>query len=343
MQVNNKQSFGCKWGEYTLFSLTNSNLIHVDITDLGASLVNFYVPEKGGRRINIVLGYDTAKAYLEGDAFIGGVVGPWANRINGGAFRLDGNTVQLEQNEGANHLHGASAGLHKKHWEVETVTRQKITLKTRIKQGEAGFPANISIYVTYQLTNDNALNIHYKAQSDGTTPINLTQHAYFNLSGGEENILDHMIHIDAETYLAIDDQFIPSRKCAVAGTAMDFRQPMRIGSYIHLDDEQLLIAGGYDHCWCLNGRGLRPIAQVYAKKTGITLNIATDQVGVQFYSGNSLQDIDGRNGAIYQKYDGLCLETQCYPDQVNMTEPAECILKLGELYRHTTVYQVITD
>ncbi|MBD1567325.1 hypothetical protein HC729_17920 [Vibrio sp. S12_S33] len=155
--------------------------------------------------------------------------------------------------------------------------------------------------------------------------------------------MDHIVQIDTEDYLAIDDHFIPLRKHTVTDTAMDFRQPMRIRNSIHLDDEQLLIAGSYGHCWCLNGRGLRPIAYVYAKKTGITLKIATDQAGVQFYSGNSLQDIEGRSGTIYQKHDGLCLETQCYPNQVNMPQATACIFSSGEVYTHITVYQVITD
>ncbi|WP_337923497.1 aldose epimerase family protein [Vibrio sp. S12_S33] len=167
--------------------------------------------------------------------------------------------------------------------------------------------------------------------------------SYFNLSGDIEIILDHIVQIDTEDYLAIDDHFIPLRKHTVTDTAMDFRQPMRIRNSIHLDDEQLLIAGSYGHCWCLNGRGLRPIAYVYAKKTGITLKIATDQAGVQFYSGNSLQDIEGRSGTIYQKHDGLCLETQCYPNQVNMPQATACIFSSGEVYTHITVYQVITD
>ena len=340
--LNKHDSSESQWGEYRVFTLRNRHGLQVDISDLGASVVNFFVHDRFHRKTNITLGYHHPEGYLAGQAFIGGVVGPWANRIEGGTYKENGHPVQLEQNEGENHLHGASVALHLKRWQVVMQAEQGISLKTKVAKGTAGFTANMDICVTYRLTENNELSIQYQVELDAVSPLNLTHHAYFNLNGGVEDVLNHILTIDADEYWQIDRGAIPLSRQSVASSAMDFRQPIRIGLAKSLGGEQVDAVGGFDHCWCLNGEGLRPVAWLYDNSTGIALEVSTDQSGLQFYSGNSLDEPNGREG-YYRRHSGLCLETQAYPNQVNMADAEQVLYGPDRPYSHTTIYQVMVE
>ncbi|MGL6258972.1 aldose epimerase family protein [Vibrio sp. WXL210] len=327
------------WGDYRLFTLRNSNDIQVDISDLGATIVNFYVHDRMHRKINITLGYDSPQGYLDGQAYIGGIVGPWANRIDNGCYTHDNNEVRLEKNEANNHLHGGSAGLHKKCWDLVLHAEQGLTLRTRVKRGQAGYPANIDIYVTYRLTDNNELSIQYFANADSVTAINLTNHAYFNLSGRNHDISNHLLTIDADSYWDVNKSSIPTQCLPVAQTRMDFRQPIRIGEAKSQGATKRGKNKDFDHCWNLNGQGLRSVAWLYENNTGIGLEVSTDQKGLQFYAGAGLDEAEGRDGH-YGPYSGLCLEAQAIPNQVNMDNADEVIYGPDKQYSQITIYRV---
>lgn len=338
-----KREIKNNWGDYHLYSLVNSNGMQVDVSDLGATIVNLFINDGSGNRRNIVLGYDTPEEYLAGNVFLGCVVGPWANRIAKGEFSLAGSKIQLERNEGSNHLHGASANIGKKRWLIEKFNHSEITLLVSVKAGESGYPADIDFRVHYQLTNDNKLRISYGAIPKATTPINMTQHTYFNLNGGQQDIQQHHIQLLADSFLEVDDMAIPVAEVPVEGTAMDLRLPKLIVEKINSECTQLINAGGYDHCWCLKGNGMKKAALVSDLSSGISLEVTTDQQGIQFYSGNFLDNEVGRNGDIYATRFGLCLETQCYPNQINTDNAAACTYKAGEKYTHTTIYKFLVN
>jgi len=332
------------WGDTYLYSLKNAQGTQVDISPLGATIVNFFVNDKQGQQQNIVLGFNQPQGYLDTKAYIGSVVGPWANRIAEGKFPLNGETISLELNEGTNHLHGASIHLDKQYWQVASVTQSAICLTIQTQEGDAGYPANIIFTVTYTLNEDNELSIEYAATTDKAVPINVTQHTYFNLSGCHEKIVDHTVSIDADHYLKIDDKAIPMSKDTVANTAMDLRTTKVIKAGISADEQQIKLVNGYDHCWCLNEDKFALAAQVGCESTGIQLQVFTDQNGIQLYTGNALPGEIGREGKVYDAYYGLCLETQHYPDQVNMPEIAEqCIYSPTRPYTHKTVFKVAVN
>ncbi|GAL09830.1 aldose 1-epimerase [Vibrio astriarenae] len=226
------------WGEYSLYSLTNRNGTQVDISDLGAIIVNFFTTDKHEQRRNIVLGYDTPEQYIEGRVFFGCVVGPWANRIANGCYEYQGQIVQLEKNDGDNHLHGASANIGAKRWAVEEALENKLVLSVAMKAEEAGYPANIQFKVVYELTDNDHLNIEYSAIPDATVPLNMTQHSYFNL-GDADNVLDHIVQIHSDKYLHVDSKAIPREVRSIAATPLDLRAPVAIGQSIDSDFEQL--------------------------------------------------------------------------------------------------------
>lgn len=335
-QVTNKI-----WGDVHLYSLKNKQGTQVDISTLGATIVNFFVNDKHDKQQNIVLGFKQPQDYLDTKAYIGSVVGPWANRIANGKFPLNGKTIELELNEGNNHLHGASIHLDKKCWIVESVDQQMISLRTQTKEGDAGYPATINISVKYTLSEDNELSIEYNATTDKAVPINVTQHTYFNLSGCHEKIINHCVTIDADYYLKIDDQAIPTNKESVDNSAMDLRTSKVIKAGLNANEQQIKLVKGYDHCWCLNQDKFAFAAQVSCESTGLQMQVFTDQNAIQLYTGNALPGEIGREGKAYDAYYGLCLETQHYPDQVNMPEIAEqCIYSPSRPYSHKTIFKI---
>ncbi|MGR5142268.1 aldose epimerase family protein [Photobacterium sp. DNB23_23_1] len=329
------------WGEYQLFSLTNQRGTQVDISDLGGLIVNFYAQDKTGQTRNIVLGYEAPSEYLKGRCYLGCIVGPWANRIANGRFSIDDVDYALELNEGTNHLHGASANLGEKRWDVTRVDDMTLKLTTTVNAGEAGYPHTIDFVVTYHLTEQSELCICYEAMPHGLTPINMTQHTYFNLSESED-VLNHSVQIHSDRYLCVDSCAIPLFEAPVANTPFDLRQQLKIKEGMIQANEQLQAAGGFDHCWCFDATELQPNAVVYEETTGLKLHVASDQVGMQFYTGNFLNHELGRNSQVYKKHAGLCLETQCYPNQINMDNKQDCIYGPNKPYRHNVVYQVQT-
>ena len=326
----------------TWYTLQNVHGMRVVVSDRGATMVSWWAPDRYGRADDILLGYADDSGYATNGPYFGGLIGRWGNRIDGGRFSVDGVAYQVDCNDGRNHLHGGSGGFHLKHWQVQP-DPEGLRLTLRSAAGEAGFPGNLLVSVLYRLDTEGCLSISYSATADAATPINLTSHGYFNLNGGMGDIGDHLLMIDADQYLQVDGGLIPVRAAEVAGTAFDFRLPAPIGARLTWPDEQLKIAGGFDHCYCLrrdeaSPSALRQVATVYDPGSGRQLTMATTEPGLQFYSGNFLAGVAGRGSRAYSVRDGFCLEAQAYPNQVNGADSEAVILRPGHLYRQTTTY-----
>ncbi|HEY9100670.1 aldose epimerase family protein [Chitinimonas sp.] len=328
------------WGNYRLFQLRNAQDMRVLISDLGATLVSWHAPDRSGRLADILLGHAGPEGYENNGPYFGSQVGRWANRIRDGRFTLDGVPYQVDRNQGGqHHLHGGHAGFHQQVWAV-AASDGGLVFSLQSAEGEAGFPGTLRVEVRYSLDDDGTLRMDYQAVSDAPTPISLTAHPYFNLNGGEADIGDHLLQIAADQYLQVDESLIPVARCAVAGSAFDFLQPAPIGARLAWPDGQLAIAGGFDHCYCLNGgtQALRPVAEVYDPTSGRELRVSTTEPGLQFYSGNFLDGAEGRRR--YRAHDGFCLEAQRYPDQVNGPDAEAAILRPGQRYQQTTCYRL---
>ena len=334
----------------TLYTLTNLNGMSAQITNYGATLVSLKVPRQTNGTTDITLGYDSLKAYEQGTFYFGSTVGRYANRIAEGTFSIHGRQYRLNKNEGANHLHGGDQGFHKVIWEAEMQMMDagpSLTLTYLSKDGEEGYPGNLSVTVIYTLTNENELRIDYVAETDQTTAINLAHHSYFNLAGaGSGDILNHILTIHADQFTPVNRRMIPTGELRhVKGTPMDFLSPHKIGARIDMDDDQLNICKGYDHNWVLNKKAgaLGPAAKVTEPDSGRTLEVYTTQPGLQFYAGNFLDNrIVGRGKQVYGHRSGICLETQHFPDTPNRPEFPSAILEPGERYSQTTVYRFST-
>lgn len=320
-----------------LFTLTNSSGMIVRITNYGGIITSIHVPDKNGNSENVVLGFDNLDQYLDDHPYFGALIGRYGNRIAGGTFELDGNVYQLPVNDGNNQLHGGDGGYHSVLWDAEIINENQLKLTYFSPDGEEGFPGNLQVTVIYSLTPENELRIDYEAETDKTTHVNLTNHAYFNLSGDlSSDILDHLLSINADHYTPVNDQLIPTGDIAeVTGTAFDFRNPYAIGARI--GD----IPGGYDHNYVLKrySEDMEKIAELLHPATGRKMEVYTTEPGLQFYSGNFLDgSLRGFDGIQYQKYGGLCLETQHFPDTPNQPHFPSTILTPGEKYRTSTVY-----
>ncbi|CDY77518.1 Aldose 1-epimerase [Caballeronia glathei] len=330
-----------------LFTLRNAHGMRVAISDLGATLVSWHAPDRAGRIADVLLGHDTPAEYLAGRAYFGGTIGRWANRIADARFTLDGVTYALDRNEGANHLHGGAAGFHRALWSAREADGA-LVLTHESPEGDAGFPGALVATVRYALDDDGTLTIGYEARADVPTPVSLTNHAYFNLSGDAAadapDIRGHVIAIEADAYFEVDDALIPTARSDVAGNAFDFRAGAPIGARLDWPNAQLARAGGFDHCYVLRGNGgtVRTAAVLYDPGSGRELTVATDAHGMQFYTGNFLDGIVGRKGRRYRKHAALCLETGAFPNQVNMADAAGVVLRPGECYRHTTSLRLTT-
>jgi aldose 1-epimerase len=338
--------------DVTLYSLVNSNGIRADVIDYGAIIVRLFVPDRAGRLDDVVLGYNALEDYLEASPYFGAVVGRYANRIAGGTFTLDGQTYSLATNNYPGglpcHLHGGVIGFDKVLWAATpyiTGDVPSIVLRYTSPDGEEGYPGNLDVRVTYTLGKDNSLSIDYLATSDKATPVNLTQHSYFNLKGeGQGDILDHILTINAAHMTPVRAGLIPTGIVSpVAGTPFDFRSPYPIGERISSPgDEQLELAKGYDHNWVIDrpNSGLCLAATVFEPLSGRSLEVWTEEPGLQFYSGNFLKGSHiGKSGRPYSFRGGFCLETQHYPDSPNQPDFPCTILRPGETYSSTTVYR----
>lgn len=326
------------------FTLRNANGIEIKAIGFGGIITSLRVPDRSGKLDDVVLGFDRLEPYLKNDPFFGAIIGRYGNRIAEGSFTLDGKTYTLAKNNGPNHLHGGVKGFDKVLWEVEPDAGRNALVFTRTSpDGEEGYPGNLRVRVTYTLTDANALTVDYVATTDKPTPVNLTQHSYFNLAGhAAGDILGHELTLNADRYTPVDDTLIPTGELApVEGTPFDFRQPTAIGARIDAGHPQLNAAKGYDHNWVLNraGDGLQVAARVHEPKSGRTLEVATMEPGIQFYSGNFLDGtLTGKGGAVYRHRTGFCLETQHFPDSPNQPNFPSTILRPGEEYRTRTVF-----
>ena len=328
-------------------TLKNSHGVELHAISYGGIITSLKVPDRAGKPGDIVLGFDKPESYWADPPppFFGAIVGRYGNRIGKGKFTLDGKPYSLATNNGVNHLHGGNKGFDKVLWAIATKDApegsQAIFSRTS-KDGEEGYPGNLQVRVTYTLTEKNELIVDYHATTDKATPVNLTQHSYFNLAGeGSGDILGHQLTIDADRYTPVDDTLIPTGELApVQGTPFDFRQATAIGARINDDNAQLKAGKGYDHNWVLNrsGAGLSVAARLTDPKSGRTMEIATVEPGLQFYSGNFLDGtIKGKGGHVYGHRAGLCLETQHFPDSPNQPKFPSTILQPGKVYTSKTV------
>ncbi|MEP7184595.1 MAG: aldose epimerase family protein [Rhodanobacter sp.] len=326
------------------YVLRNAQDAEVVISDLGASLLSWHAPDAHGHFDEVLLGHADATAYVEQHFFMGGVVGRWANRIRDGRFRLDGVNYQLDCNDHGHHLHGGDVGFHRAVWQV-ALDGDGLLLRWRSPDGEGGYPGNLVVELRYVLLDDGTLSLDFRAWSDRPTPLNLTAHPYFNLGGRAGELADHLLRIDADVYLPVDAEMIPSAKLPVVGSPFDFRDPAFIGARLHANDPQLSLAAGFDHCYGLSEASghVREVAQVRHALSGRRLRVSTDQPGLQFYTGQHLAGAPDRSGGEFAAYAGFCLEAQAFPDQINRTDAERCVLRPGSIYRQHTSYCLDTD
>lgn len=331
--------------EVYLFTLRNPNGAEARISNYGGVVTSLKVPDRNGHLGDVVLGYDNLQDYLKESPFFGALIGRYGNRIARGHFVLDGKEYTLATNNYPNALHGGNKGFDKVVWEPTVVALPEgagLKLTYLSKDGEEGYPGNLSVTVVYTLTDENALKVDYTATTDKDTVLNLTQHSYFNLAG-KDTILNHVVMIPADKFTPVDSTLIPTGELRpVEGTPFDFRTPTAIGARINQDDEQLKFGKGYDHNWVINkpfGQyGL--MARVTEPTTGRILEVFSTEPGLQFYSGNFLDGtLKGKGGWVYQFRDAFCMEPQHYPDSPNKPEFPSVVLKPGQTYRNLIVYK----
>lgn len=342
------EPFGSAGGQQVkLYTLTNRRGVEAKITNYGATLVSLKVPDRAGRMDDVLLGYDTLDGYQKSTFYVGPVIGRYANRIAKGRFKLDGKEYALALNNGENHLHGGLKGFDKAVWEARPLTTSggsALELKYLSRDGEEGYPGNLSVRVVYTLTDLNELRINYSATTDKDTVVNLTNHAYFNLAGhGNGDILNHSLTIDADRFAPSDEKAIPTGELrSVAGTPFDFRRATTVGARIGQDDEQLKFGKGYDHTFVINGRAgmLRRAARASEPTTGRVLEVWTTEPGMQLYTGNYLEStMIGKGGKAYGERYGFCLETQHFPDSPNKPGFPSTVLRKGAKFNSTTIFK----
>ena len=304
-------------------------------------MLKLYVPDKNGKAQDIVLGYETLEDYENGGDSIGATVGRVANRIGSAEFELNGKKYELTKNDNGNTLHGGCDFYNKRMWGVKEEDDAHVVFTLLSPDGDQGFPGEVKIEVSYTVTEENELQIHYHAVPDQDTLLNMTNHSYFNLSGHASGTAwNAKVWLDADAFTETDGELIPTGKVIpVEGTPMDFRKEKIVEKEIGAEYKPLKLAGGYDHNWVLNGTGFRKVASAASDKTGIEMEVYTDLPGIQFYSGNFLAGSKGKEGAVYEKGDGICFETQYFPDAIHKENFVSPIVKAGETYETTTVYK----
>jgi aldose 1-epimerase len=332
-----------------LFTLSNTHGMEVRAMTYGGIIVSLRVPDRHGRLDDVVLGFDKLDGYLAPNPYFGAIVGRYGNRIDNAKFTLDGKEYTLAKNDGPNSLHGGIKGFDKVLWRAESFNRNGevgLILKYTSPDREEGFPGTLHVAVTYTLNDQNAFSIDYQATTDKPTPINLTNHTYFNLAGeGTGSILGEELMLNADHFTPVDATLIPTGNISsVKGTPLDFTRPTAIGARINDKYEQLVFGGGYDHNFVINRQspGLALAACVYDPTSGRVLFVDTTEPGVQFYTGNFLDGVSGKHGHIYKTRNAFCLETQHYPDSPNRPDFPSTILRPGETYRSTTVCRFFT-
>ena len=335
-EINNKET--------DLFILKNKKGMEVAVTNYGCAILAIMVPDKDGVMRDVVLGLDSIQDYVKLPTNFGATIGRYGNRINQGKITIDGVEYQLPRNNYGHCLHGGSKGFDFRVFNAHQLSDQVLELSYLSKDGEEGFPGNLTCKVTFSLTDDNAIDIHYSAETDRTTVVNLTNHSYFNLDGDpSKDNSDYLLTINADAYTPVDSTFMTTGEIApVENTDMDFRQPTAIGARINNDFIQLKYGKGYDHNWVLNTKGdiSQKCATLESPKTGIVLDVYTNEPGIQIYAGNFLDGtVKGKKGIVYGHRASVCLETQKYPDTPNKPEWPSALLKPGEKYDSHCIYK----
>ena len=338
-----KEEFGkLKSGETAYVYTISKGLLSATVTDYGASIVTLNVAKNSDKVVDVVLGYDDAAGYENGTYFFGCPVGRNSNRIGGAKFTLNGVEYELDQNDNGNNLHSGLDFYSKRIWNVGEVTDSKISFSLHSPDGDQGYPGNVDIYMTYELTDDNMLKIIYKGAPDKDTIINLTNHSYFNLNGHDSgDILDHEVVIQADSFTKTDEKSIPTGDLVdVTGTPLDFRVRKKIGEEIDADYEANRFGLGYDHNWALNNIGVfQKVAEAKGDISGIVMEVYTDLPGIQLYTGNFIDDEKGKSGAIYPKRAAFCFETQFFPDAINNRNFMSPVIKANEEFVTATGYR----
>lgn len=333
--------------EVHLYALKNKKNARAELTNYGARLVSLWMPDPNGNPVDVVLGHDSVGGYAKpNEPYFGCTIGRYGNRIGHAKFTLDGKQYTLDANNGLNSLHGGREGFHTKVWDAAQPDSQTIVFTYLSKDGDAGYPGNLNVKVTYTLTDENALQISYEATTDAKTVVNLTNHAYFNLNGaGSGTINNHQLMIDADNITPVDATLIPTGQLMkVEGTPFDFRQPTAIGSRIDTTNEQIKNGKGYDHNFVLKGAdgSVKKVCTVKGDVSGITLEVWTDQPGLQFYGGNFLDGSEiGKGGKAYGHRTAFCLEAQHFPDSPNQPAFPSTVLNPGQTYKQTTTYKFL--
>lgn len=329
-----------------LYTLTNTQGASATISTYGGTIVSLKVPDRTGAIGDVVLGFDKLEDYLKPGPYFGAIIGRYANRIAGAKFTLDGVDYTLAKNNGENSLHGGIRGFDKRLWNAKEAPGQALELNYVSRDGEEGYPGNLSVRVTYTLTDNNELQMDYSATTDKDTVANLTNHSYFNLAGqGEGDILSHQVTIYADSITPVDKSLIPTGQLrSVTDTPFDFRKPHAIGERINSTDEQMAIGKGYDHNFVLNGGGasLDIVARVTEPKSGRIMDVLTTEPGLQFYTANTL-NVTGKGGKSYGPRSAFCMETQHFPDSPNRPDFPAVVLKPGVPFKSTTIYRFSTD
>jgi aldose 1-epimerase len=329
----------------TLYTLKNAKGMEVHIMNYGGIIQKILTPDRNGKLEDVVLGFETLQEYIKDTPYFGAIVGRFGNRIANGKFTLDGKEYTLAAQNNGQHLHGGLVGFDKKVWKVEAASAQSLSLSYVSKDMEEGFPGNLSVKMTYTLSEDNELGISYEASTDKATVLNLSNHSYFNLSGNaKRDILNQEVQIDASRLVAVNKVLIPTGVLMpVAGTPFDFTKPHVVGDRINdASSEQIVLGGGYDHCWALDkpAGSYAKMATVHDPVSGRKMTVSTDQPGVQFYTGNFLDGrLTGKYGVQITQRHGLCLETEHFPDSPNQPSFPSTVLRPGEVYKTKTAYQ----
>jgi aldose 1-epimerase len=344
-----KVSFGktADGASVDIYTLTNRGGMEARITNYGAIVVSLTAPDRDHNFADVVLGFNDLESYLKGHPYFGAIVGRYGNRIAKGRFTLNGVEYKLAVNNGENHLHGGIKGFDKVVWTAKSVRTKvgpAVSLTYLSKDGEEGYPGNLTVKVVYTLTNNNELRIDYTESTDKDTVANVTHHSYFNLAGeGNGDILNHQVTLKANRFIPTDAGSIPTGELRnVQGTPFSFLKPTAVGERINQADQQLEFGKGYDHTWVVNGRAgtLRQAASVYESTTGRVMDVWTTEPGVQFYTGNFLDGtLTGKSGKLYPHRSGFCLETQHYPDSPNQPKFPTTTLRKGAVYKSTTIYR----
>lgn len=344
-----KKEFGTTEDNVTVyqFVLSNKNGMEISVINYGGIITSLKAKDRNGKYQDIVLGFNSLPPYEDENPYFGALIGRYGNRIANGNFKLDGQSYKLDINNPPNHLHGGLKGFHKVVWKPKEILNDSdvsLELTYLSKHMEEGYPGNLDVKVTYTLNNKDELSVFYEAETDKKTIINLTQHSYFNLSGNFSNdILDHEIRINADSFLPVDETLIPTGEIrSVLGSPFDFRKSKLIGQDIDTNNKQIEFGKGYDHCWVINNKnnGLRSVASAYHYESGRVLDVYSDLPGLQFYSGNFLDGtLKSKKVGYYELRSGFCLETQYYPDSPNQENFPSVILKPGDVYKSNTVFK----